>query len=65
MLREIDRILKGRKRARADFIREAVREQLKRLRIRELEEQERRSFERQPPEPADFVFYRRKGWPPA
>lgn len=63
-LREIDRHLKGRKRARAAFIRQAVEEQLKRLRIKALEDEERRALEKRPHTPGELVFYRRKGWPP-
>ena len=64
MLKEIDQHLKGRRRARAEFIRQAVHEQLKRLRIKAFEEQERRSYEAHPVKPDEFVFYRRKNWPP-
>ena len=64
MLAEIDRFLKGRRRARAEFIRHAVQEQLNRLRIKELEEQERRALETTPVKAGEFVYYRRKNWPP-
>ena len=63
-LNDIDRLLKGKRRARAEFIRQAVRDQLRRLHVRALEEQERRGYEKHPPTSEDSVFYRRRNWPP-
>jgi len=59
-LREIDRRLGGSKRGRSAFIRESVRAHLRRLRILELEDEERRGYERKPVRMGEFDAFRSK-----
>jgi metal-responsive CopG/Arc/MetJ family transcriptional regulator len=49
LLREVDREAKRAKTKRSALIREAIREHLKRRRVRELEERHRAGYERHPP----------------
>ena len=63
-LAEMRRVLKGKRRARSEFIREAVRRELSRLRELELDEQERKGYERIPDDPREFEWLRRRQvWP--
>jgi metal-responsive CopG/Arc/MetJ family transcriptional regulator len=48
LLRDADRVVRKTKTNRSALIREALREHLKRMRARELDEQERRGYEKFP-----------------
>lgn len=56
LLQAIDRQLKRRPRSRSEFVRECVRKELARLRIKELEEIDRRGYERKPIRKGEFEW---------
>lgn len=62
LLREVDREAKRTRTKRSALIREAIREHLKRRRLRELEERHREGYQRQPP--VEFEAWDRvTAWP--
>lgn len=65
LLKEANRVAKRRKVNRSALIREALGEYLKRLRIKELEEQERRAYEAMPDtSDEDWAVWEREAvWP--
>ncbi len=63
LLKAVDRRLRGRRHRRSAFIRDSVRQQLERLRLRDLEEQHRSGYEKQPEKKGEFdVWYRTQEW---
>ncbi len=65
LLHELDRHLRGHRRGRSAFIRESVRLHLVQLRIRALEEQERRGYAKKPIRKGELdALYRRQDWGP-
>ncbi len=54
LLAEMDRALKGRLRQRSAFIRESIAAELKRQRIRQLEEKEIEAYRQYPVQPDEF-----------
>jgi metal-responsive CopG/Arc/MetJ family transcriptional regulator len=59
-----DRAARRLKTNRSALIRDAVREHLRRLRTRELEEQERHAYERVPDDPEEFAVWDKvAAWP--
>ena len=59
-----DRAARRLKTNRSALIRDAVREHLRRLRTRELEEQERDAYERVPDDPEEFAVWDKvAAWP--
>ena len=54
LLAEMDRALKGRRRQRSAFIRESIAAELKRQRIRQLEEKEIEAYRKCPVQPDEF-----------
>ena len=64
LLRAADRAAKQAKVNRSALVRRALREHLKRQRIRELEEQDRRGYERWPDDPAEAAAWEEvAAWP--
>jgi metal-responsive CopG/Arc/MetJ family transcriptional regulator len=64
LLRDADRVVRKSKTNRSALIREALREHLKRMRAHELEEQERRGYEKFPQTLAETEWLERAAvWP--
>jgi metal-responsive CopG/Arc/MetJ family transcriptional regulator len=64
LLKDTDRVVRKKKTNRSALIREALREHLYRLHIRELEEQERRGYEKHPDDPKEIESWEREQvWP--
>lgn len=57
LLKATDRVARRLKTNRSALIRDAVREHLRQLRTRELEEQEREAYERVPDDPQEFAVW--------
>jgi metal-responsive CopG/Arc/MetJ family transcriptional regulator len=57
LLRAADRAAKRRRLNRSALVREAVREHLKRLGAKELEERDRSGYESVPSEPGEFIVW--------
>jgi metal-responsive CopG/Arc/MetJ family transcriptional regulator len=65
LLQAADRAAKRAKINRSAFVRDALREHLKRLQIRELELREQRGYARQPDSARDVEYWERAAaWPP-
>jgi metal-responsive CopG/Arc/MetJ family transcriptional regulator len=64
LLRATDRVVKRTRTNRSALIREALKEHLRRLHVRELEEQERRAYEKHPQDPDEFAIWEKEVvWP--
>ena len=64
LLKDTDRVVRRKKTNRSALIREALREHLHRLHVRELEEQERRAYEKLPQDPDEFAIWEKEiVWP--
>jgi metal-responsive CopG/Arc/MetJ family transcriptional regulator len=64
LLKDTDRVVRRKKTNRSALIREALREHLKRAEMRELEDRDRRGYEKHPQDPAEFAIWEKEAvWP--
>ncbi len=64
LLKDTDRVVKRKKTNRSALIREALREHLKRVHEQELDERERRGYEKYPDDPKEIELWAREQvWP--
>jgi metal-responsive CopG/Arc/MetJ family transcriptional regulator len=64
LLRETDEAAKGARVNRSELVRRALREHLKRIRVKELEERDRRGYQERPDSCKELEFWERAAaWP--
>ena len=64
LLKDTDRVVRRKKTNRSALIREALREHLKRVEMRELEDRDRRGYEKRPQDPVEFAIWEKEAvWP--
>jgi metal-responsive CopG/Arc/MetJ family transcriptional regulator len=63
LLQAADRLAKRTKQNRSALIRDALRAHLRDVRIRELEERDRRGYEQQPQRPEEWEIWELAAWP--
>lgn len=64
LLRELDQLARRTRRNRSAVVREALREHLRELQIREMEERDRQSYIKQPQDMAEVLFWEGEAvWP--